>query len=131
MPVLGRAEDDRRGRVPLLEAVGEVEQRVGVEPVDRLDDDVHAALGADLRLGHGDAVVRHGAAFASLRSLLELGAELAELASALVEERAGLAGGDRLDAAHARADRALGEEDERPDLGASSATCVPPQSSRE
>src|SRR5207249_3272869 len=47
---------------------------------------------------------------------LELGAERVRLAAALVQKRVGLSGRDRLDAPRARADRALAEDRERPDL---------------
>ena len=54
--------------------------------------------------------------FACLAQLLELGAQRVRLARLLVQVRERLAGGDRLDAARARADRGLGEDRERPDL---------------
>ena len=65
--VLPRAEHDRSGRVLLLVPVGEVEQRVGVEPVDPLDDDVHAALGPHVRIGTSARSARC-AAFGAFRS---------------------------------------------------------------
>ena len=40
-PVLDGAEHDRRGAFRCL-TVGEVEQRVGIQPLDALRDDVHA-----------------------------------------------------------------------------------------
>src|SRR5581483_11124444 len=51
-----------------------------------------------------------------LARLLELAAQEVRLAGALVQERERLAGGDRLDAARAGADGALGEDRERPNL---------------
>ena len=66
--------------------------------------------------------VKSASAFAALRLRLlarrrELGPELVAFARTLVQEREGLAGGDGLDPARARADRGLGEDHERPDLG--------------
>ena len=53
---------------------------------------------------------------AFLAGPLELGAQLAGLLSATAQQRVRLARGDRLDAARAGADRALGGDHERPDL---------------
>ena len=50
LAVRDAAEHDGRRAVALLEAVGEVEQRVAVEALDRLHDQVEAVLGADDRL---------------------------------------------------------------------------------
>ena len=52
--VLDRTEHDRGRRVSLLEAVGEVEQRIGAEPVHALGDDVHAFDGLHLGVDVGD-----------------------------------------------------------------------------
>ena len=83
MPSSTRAEHDRGRRVTLLEAVGEVEQRVAVEPVDRLDDQVERRS----RPGRSASTsprrrLRAGFRFSSLRGSLELGAHGVELARA-------------------------------------------------
>ena len=54
-----------------------------------------------------------------------------ELARAPVQERPRLAGGDGLDPARARADRALARGSRTAPISAVERTCVPPQSSRE
>ena len=50
LAVFDASEHDRGRAVALLEAVGEIEQRVSVEPLDRLDDEVEAVLGSHDRL---------------------------------------------------------------------------------
>ena len=103
--------------MPLLEAVGEIEERVAVEPFDRLDDQVDAVLGPHDRLHLSPAAAPGRLALQLLARLLELGANGVELARATVEERPRLARRDGFDPARAGADGALREDRERPDLG--------------
>ena len=117
-PVLARAEHDGRRRLPLLEAVGEVEQRVGRQPFDGLGDHGDTADHLDLGLDVGR---RRGCLAARLLRLLaqldELAAQLVELARTALEHRPGLTRRDGLDPAGARADGAFAEQHERADLG--------------
>ena len=107
----------QRGRA-LLEPIGELEQRVAVEPVDRLDDQVDAVLG--LHLGVRLDLRRRPGGRLSLQLLAQLSISARTASSsrdASVQERLRLAGGDRLDPAGARPDRALGEDGKGADLG--------------
>src|SRR5205814_5243530 len=101
---------------PLLhDPVGLGQQRLGVHPTRAADVDVDATdllLAARLDL-HLLALLAPAAAPPRLR---ELFAQLVHLARARVQEGVRLAGGDRFDPPRARADRALGEDRERPDL---------------
>ena len=115
--VLDRAEHDGRRRVPLLDAVGQLEQRVAREPVDLLHDDADAVSLDHAGLGVGARRRRGARALQVTAQLLDLAADVVELARARVQVRPGLTGGDRLDPARPRADGALGEDREGSDLG--------------
>ena len=80
LAVSGGAEHHRRRCVALLEPVGEVEERVALEAVDGLHDDVDAVDCHDHRIRVGRRL--HG-----LRLALQLAARLLELGAQCVEPR--------------------------------------------
>src|SRR5204862_8302054 len=115
-PVLARSEHARGGCALLLDPVGFCEERVEIDAADATHVDVHAAdllVAARLDLNLGGLFVPRSC----LAGPLELASKLVGLACARVQQRIRLAGGDRLDPARAGADRALGEDQERADLG--------------
>ena len=102
----------------LLEPVGELEQRVALVAVDRLDDDVDAVDGDDLRVGVGVRAAPPGLALAlSLRASSSSARRASASAARAWSVAHASPGGDGLDAARAAADRPLGEDREPADLG--------------
>src|SRR5262249_50849181 len=105
--------EQHRARVlRLADLVGEVAQRRALDRLHLGDHDVPGLVAID----------HVGRPFAALALRLfsdfhELGAQLLRLTGPLVQEREGLAGGDGLNPAGPGADRALGEDHERADLG--------------
>ena len=129
--VLPRAEDDGGGSVLLPERVGELEERVGGRLGELHDDHLDAArlappLVDDVGAGRGLRLLLR-----LLADALELRAELLGLVGAAAEERERLARGHRLDAPHAGADRALGENARTARSPPSCGRAFPPHSSRE
>ena len=80
LAVVDAAEHDGRRSMALLEAVGEVEQRIAVEALDGLDDQVEAVLGPDDRLDLSPASAVRRLALELLARLLELEPNGVELA---------------------------------------------------
>ena len=97
----------------LRSAVREVAQRAALQRL-RLDE---ARRCPPCRRSAKSALGVRARPLRLLAHALELGAQLLRLARALVQPRERLAARHRLDPARARADRALGEDRERPDLG--------------
>ena len=117
-PSSAEASTTAAGCSRCLHLVGELEQLVGRQLGDLADDHVDAACGLGLVADVLRARRRRGLLAARLLPHpLELGPQLVDLVGGAVEERVGLAGGDRLDPARAAPDRALGEDRERADLG--------------
>src|SRR5262249_23469814 len=114
--VLARPEDDCRRRAALLEAVGEGEQRLAPDRRDLPHADAWILYDADLGLDLDLRLLLPRLLGVAPR-LLELGPDGVELPRTSVEHRPRLAGRDRLDATRAGADRSLGDDHERPDLG--------------
>src|SRR5207247_3747105 len=91
---------------------GEVSKRLALHRLHLADDDI-TGLVAIHDVGSPIAL-----AFLRLPAgLRELRAQLVGLAGPFVQESERLAGRDGLDPARARADRPLGEDHDRPDLG--------------
>ena len=111
-PVVARRDDRAVGLLLLADPVGEVPQRAALEALHLDEDD--AAL---LVLGHDLGLLGRSRPLRFLARPFELAAQCLGLSGPLVQQRERVARGDRLDPARAGADRALGEDRERPDLG--------------
>jgi hypothetical protein len=102
--------------VPLLVPIREVEEGIGVEPLDRLDDDVDTVRDPNVRLGSArnlDGRRRDG----RLAQSPELLPQRVQLARPLVDVRPGVTRRQALDPPHARSDRALREDRQHAHLG--------------
>ena len=130
LAVLLRSENDRGRRVLLLVAIGELEERVGVEAFDRLDDDVDAAFDSDVRIGNLDALLRAAAAFGAFRSFST--SPRSDSSSRARSSRIAHAAPD-VTASTRRTPEPTELSDRRTNgpISALDATCVPPQSSTE
>jgi hypothetical protein len=93
LPVRDGTQEDERRRVLRAKSVGECEQSVAVDPVDRLDDDVDAAyllhVGLDVGLGRRTGR-RLWLALQLPTELVERRAQLLRLARAGVQHGVGL-----------------------------------------
>ena len=110
------AEHDRGRRAPLLEAVGEVEQRVGAEPGTSIT--ITFVPSTTATSGSTSAGAASAPSASSPRAApARARPRRVELARAAVQERPRLARRDRLDPPRAGADGGLAEDHERADLG--------------
>src|SRR5918993_291494 len=127
--VVPQPDDHGRRRVLLLQLVRDVE-RIAALHVD--DEHRHVAGRGLARDGEvGAAAVAADGPLRLLAQLRKLCPQLLTLPGALVQEREGLARGDRLDPARTRAHGALRGDHERPDLGRRADVCAAAELARE
>src|SRR5918994_147243 len=127
--VVPQPDDHGRRRVLLLQLVRDVE-RIAALHVDH--EHRHVAGRGLARDGEvGAAAVAADGPLRLLAQLRKLCPQLLTLPGALVQEREGLARGDRLDPARTRAHGALRGDHERPDLGRRADVCAAAELARE